>query len=199
MVFENFTYKFGGQYYKQMEGGPIGARLTMCAARLVMMQWAEEYNAIMIEGGVEPELLEIYVDDGRQAGPAFRLGTRWEPASRKLVISEEARNEDIRLEETTNERMARVCLPMMNSLNEDLTFTVEVPEEFKDKRLPTLDTKLWLEKGVIKHTYFEKEMKTPFLLMKRSTISQNQRCEILVNELVRRLSNIDWRTSFCLA
>ena len=41
-VFENFTYKFGGKFYKQMEGGPIGARLTMCAARLVMMQWAED-------------------------------------------------------------------------------------------------------------------------------------------------------------
>ena len=36
-VFENFTYKFGGKFYKQQEGGPIGARLTMCAARLVMM------------------------------------------------------------------------------------------------------------------------------------------------------------------
>ena len=24
--------KFGGKYYEQQEGGPIGARLTMCAA-----------------------------------------------------------------------------------------------------------------------------------------------------------------------
>ena len=34
-------------------------------------------------------------------------------------------------------------------------------------------------------------MKTPFLLMKRSAMSQHQRCAILANELVRRLSNID--------
>ena len=79
MVFENFTYKFGGQAYKQSEGGPIGARLTMCAARLVMMEWAETYNNILGDGGEEPELLEVYVDDGRQAGKVFRKGTRFEP------------------------------------------------------------------------------------------------------------------------
>ena len=68
MVFENFTYKFGGVVYKQSEGGPIGARLTMSAARIVMMDWAEEYNNILSNGDDEPELLEVYVDDGRQAG-----------------------------------------------------------------------------------------------------------------------------------
>ena len=186
-VFENFTYKFGGKFYKQMEGGPIGARLTMCAARLVMMQWAEDYNTILAEGGSEPELLEVYVDDGRQAGAVFRLGTRFDPAMKKLIITEEARREDRILNEEVNVRMARICLPIMNSINEDLTFTVEVGEDFKDRRLPTLDMKMWLEGGLIRHTYFEKEMRTPFLLMKRSAISQHQRCAILANELVRRL------------
>ena len=147
-----------------------------------MMEWAEKYNEILAEGGVEPELLEIYVDDGRQAGAVFRLGTRYDPTSKKMIISEDARMEDITLAEDNNVRMARVCLPLMNSINEDLVFTVEAPEDFPDNRLPTLDTKL---------TYFEKSMKTPFLLMKRSAMSQHQRCAILANELVRRLSNID--------
>ena len=31
----------------------------------------------------------------------------------------------------------------MNTVNEDLVFTVEVGEEFDDKRLPTLDVKMW--------------------------------------------------------
>ena len=155
------------------------------------MQWAEDYNTILTDSGLEPEMLEVYVDDGRQAGPAFKLGTRFDPASKKLIITENARIEDEYLNETANVRIARVCLPVMNAVNEDLVFTVEVGEEFADKRLPTLDVKLWLEDGKIIHTYFEKEMKTPFLLMKRSAISQHQRCSILANELVRRLSNVD--------
>ena len=63
----------------------------MCAARLVMMDWAEEYNNILAEGGIEPELLEVYVYDGRQAGACFKLGTRFDPTSRKMIITDEAR------------------------------------------------------------------------------------------------------------
>ena len=86
----------------------------MSAARLVMMEWVEDYNHILAEGGNEPELLEIYVDDGRQAGAAFRLGTRYDTGKKKMTVTEEARQEDLALGEDTNTRMARVCLPIMN-------------------------------------------------------------------------------------
>ena len=33
-LFDNFCYKFAGHSYLQMSGGPIGARVTMAAARL---------------------------------------------------------------------------------------------------------------------------------------------------------------------
>ena len=42
--------------------------------------------------------------------------------------------------ETNNQRMSRICAPAQNSINEDLEFTQEVPEDFKDNRVPTLDT-----------------------------------------------------------
>ena len=57
--------------------------------------------------------------------------------------------------------MARILLPAMNSINEDLRFTTEVAEEFEDNKLPTLDFKLWMENDMeINHTFFEKSMKT---------------------------------------
>ena len=36
-LFNNFTYKFGGKYYHQQSGGPIGVRATGAAASLVMV------------------------------------------------------------------------------------------------------------------------------------------------------------------
>ena len=36
VLFKNFIYSFGGRLYLQQKGGPIGARVTMCAATLVM-------------------------------------------------------------------------------------------------------------------------------------------------------------------
>ena len=38
-LFEKFTYNFGGKNYLQSKGGPIGARITMACARLVMQDW----------------------------------------------------------------------------------------------------------------------------------------------------------------
>ena len=34
--FSNFIYTLGGEHYIQCSGGPIGARLTMALARLIM-------------------------------------------------------------------------------------------------------------------------------------------------------------------
>ena len=41
------------------------------------------------------------------------------------------------------------------------------------------------------HSYFEKLMKTPYVLMCNSAMSEHQKYSILSNEIIRRLSNID--------
>ena len=38
-MFKTHTYSFGGKYYLQVKGGPIGLRSTCCIARLVMLWW----------------------------------------------------------------------------------------------------------------------------------------------------------------
>ena len=35
-MFSNFCYQWDGKYYLQMSGGPIGARITMSVATLVV-------------------------------------------------------------------------------------------------------------------------------------------------------------------
>ena len=47
-----------------------------------------------------------------------------------------------------------------------------------------------MENGLLKFSYFEKPMKTQLVLMRRSAMGENQRMDILSNELVRRISNI---------
>ena len=94
--------------------------------------------------------------------------------------------------ESTNQRMARICKEAMESINPDLKFTTECQEDFPGERLPTLDFQMWLtEDNKIKHTYFQKHMKTSYVIMERSGTSYHQKFQILSNELVRRLSNID--------
>ena len=86
--------------------------------------------------------------------------------------------------------MARVCLPCMNSINEDLVFTVECTDDFPEKRLPTLDFYLWVVQGIILWSYFDKSMRSQLIKMKRSAQGEQQKMDILSNEMVRRLSNV---------
>ena len=110
---------------------------------------------------------------------------------KKLVsLDEEQYVLDMEQDEPDSMRMTRICLPAMNSVNKNLSFTTEAPEEFKRNRLPTLDFVIWMVDGIIYHSYFEKEMKSQFTIMQRTAMSEHQKMSILSNELVRRLSNI---------
>ena len=118
-------------------------------------------------------LLKVYVDDGRQVTSILRKGMRFCQEEGKFVWREEAEKEDRMKEEQGESKeafMARLCLPAMNGINPDLTFTVETAEEFRGNKLPTLDFKLWVEEEDLtwNHTYFEKEMRTQLLIPERS-------------------------------
>ena len=43
--------------------------------------------------------------------------------------------------------------------------------------------------GLLNHSYFQKSVKTPLVIMEKSAMSHNQRYSILSNEMIRRLSN----------
>ena len=93
-----------------------------------------------------------YVDDGRQSGTTFRRGMRFEKESNIFKFSQEAKDEDDEKDEPGNVRMSRICKDAMNSVSQDLQFTTEAPEDFKESKLPTLDFKLWFVSGIILHT-----------------------------------------------
>ena len=80
---------------------------------------------------------------------------------------------------------------MYSVVNIPTYLPVEVHSDFPNNRLPTLDFFLWPEWWGINHSFFEKEMRTPFLTMQRSAICDHQRYSILANDLVRRLSNVN--------
>ena len=148
VIFENFNYTFGEQTYQQASGGPIGTRVTMAAARLVMQDWGYQVRITLEMAKMELALLSGYVDDVRQGGTSLRLGMRFDIKKWSWTWSEEALREDEDLRETgenRDKRMVRLCLPICNNVNKDLEFTAETSHDFESGRLPTLDFELWLE------------------------------------------------------
>ena len=147
ILWRNYSYKFGGKIYLQRRGGPIGQRPTMAAARLVMNEFMENYREKLVEAKLNVTLLKVYVDDGRQVTSKLRKGMRYCREKREYVWSREAEEEDLEREKKGEDKgsfMARLCLPLMNDINPDLTFTAEVEKDFPNGKLPTLDTELWM-------------------------------------------------------
>ena len=160
-----------------------------------MQDWAKNYKQILENSGIRVMLLAGYVDDGRQLSSCLPMGYRFLEQEKTFEFQEQAEQEDKKRKsqgESTNERMARILLPAMNSINNNLEFTVETPEEFEQERLPTLDFTLWQEQdGTINHSYYQKQVKTPYVIMARSSMSTQQKIQILSNELTRRIGNIN--------
>ena len=51
-VFNTHVYQFGGHYYHQTDGGPIGLRATGALARVVMADWDQQLLTILMENGM---------------------------------------------------------------------------------------------------------------------------------------------------
>ena len=96
-LFENFCYKFSGNTYQQSSGGPIGARGTMAAARIIMSDWGEGWRRIIEEAGVKLPQLDGYVDDVRHRSTSLRFGMRWDDRESKFKWTKEDMEEDKRL------------------------------------------------------------------------------------------------------
>ena len=94
----------------------------------------------------------------------LQKGTRYCNALSKFIMKEECIEEDKDLTReiiTENEFRKAMC-----DVSSDLEFTTETEKEFKNGRLPTLSFELWSEKESVRHSYFEKCMRSQVLTQK---------------------------------
>ena len=119
-VWQNFCYEFGGEIFLQMEGGPIGARLTMACSRLVMQEWGEGYREILDNSGVKTYSQDNYVDDVRQNTDCMVRGARFNPERKRFTWRSDWEKEDEEEDLPDEIRMGKICLEAMNSVCEDL-------------------------------------------------------------------------------
>ena len=95
----------------------------------------------------------------------------------------------------------------MNSIYRNIEVTTEIPENFRDDKLPVLDFKCWvdntkkvytagtgterpIETRRILYTFFEKDMSSKFAIMKTSALPEKTKISSLSNDLMRRMKNV---------
>ena len=76
----------------------------------------------------------------------------------------------------------------MNIIFEFLEFTIETVDDFEDKRLPTLDFKLWVSPdNLVLYTFFVKPTSSNQMIQKDTALPENTK--ILNSEVVWRMQN----------
>ena len=144
-AFSLHLYQFGGKYYHQKDGGPIGIRLAGAVSRIVMGEWGLRMRKILHENDIKCWLDACYVDDVRLVTSILEEGVTWQDKEKKFCKKEGWTIEDEKEDISEERRTARELQKAMNSIFTNIQFTLEIPEEFPEGKLPTLDFKCWLE------------------------------------------------------
>ena len=200
-------YQFGGKIYRQTDGGPIGMRLAGSVARVVMAEWGSRMMSIMKENNIEVWLAACYVDDVRFITSIIEKGVRWEARTRKFARRDDWIEEDLLENASDEKRTATELQKAMNSIFANLQFTTEIPEDFRDGKLPTLDCRIWPEerpqekvgdeeqdrdaarRPKLIYSFFEKEMNSPFCILESSALPSNTKVSSLSQDVIRRMLN----------
>ena len=85
----------------------------MAASRLIMGDFFERYEDILLRAGLTITLLKVYVDDGCQVTSLLRPGMRYRKETNSFEWDQDAEEEDRRQEgEKKDTFMSRLCLPI---------------------------------------------------------------------------------------
>ena len=129
-----------------------------------------------------------YIDDIRLILEAVEAGWRW--TGKKLEFRHEWKDQDEAEEVSDTKKTARVLQAIMNSIDDNLEFTMETHKDFANLRLPTLDTEIWVRKdGVILYSFFEKGVSAKEVMRQNTALSENTKVSSLAQDLIRRMKH----------
>ena len=139
--------------------------------------------------GIKVEDAAKYMDDLRVFLFPLREGWRW--IGSELCWTEDWEREHLTSGSSALERTCELIRQSLNLIYPFLNFTIESEEDFPDRRLPTLDFKLWVrEDNVVLFTFFEKPTSSNQMLHRNTALSENTKMATLNAEVVRRMLNV---------
>ena len=152
------------------------------------------YLNLLKDLNIKVYLYKRYVDDQNSGMKALKPGIRY--VDKKLVVVEEEVENDKSI--PADQRTAAVCREIANTIAPMIQLEEDVPSGHPNGKLPILDLEVWVENGVLTHTFYKKPMASRKVIFARSAGAVSEKRSILVQEGMRRLHNCDpqqpWET-----
>ena len=97
----------------------------------------------------------------------LKLGVRFDEKLKILIFDEKWLIEDEKNGRSAQKRTEEEIRNAMNSVSPDLIFTTETENDFPNGRLPTLSFQMWSESDGLRHSFYEKDMRSQILTHKK--------------------------------
>ena len=208
-IMKNHLYSFANKKKRQGKGGPIGLVLTDATAKIYMTWWDKQVKEEAAREGLDILLYRRYVDD-------INIVARVNVEN----SNEEKESENKITEEQKEKRGMEMFQTIGNNISKAIKLEIDHPSNHKERKMPLLDVKVWLQeyemnaeengnesktdnkeerkKQRIMYEHYRKEMASKMTIHARSALPHNQKRNILTQEVIRILKNcsqeLPWTT-----
>ena len=209
-IMKNHLYSFADKKKKQRKGGPIGLVLTDATAKIYMTWWDKKVKEEAARQGLEILLYRRYVDDINIVAKMTKENSG----------NEEEEEEGEETEKQREEKGMKLFQDIGNKISESIKLETDHPSNHRERKMPLLDVKVWLQDFVtsseedenenteegtgerkikrIMYEHYRKEMASKMTIHARSALPHNQKRNILTQEVIRILKNcsqsLPWET-----
>ena len=185
----NNVYRFGEDIRLQEQGMRIGVKMTGDVAKGVMTRWDKRFLEKLATVMTRPVMYGRYIDDQNVLIEILQKGEKFDPDEGEIVRGDPA-NDNMSDEERTFTAVREIG----NSISDMIQLTVDYPSNNSNGRVPILDLECWVirdENGFQKilYSFYEKPMKSSFVMMRASAVSDSTKRSALTQEAVRRFRN----------
>ena len=185
---DSHLYMWHKEVKEQVDGLPIGLDLTRAVARLIMMDWDQQFLRLAAANNVTYHLYSRYMDDTANGTESLRPGTRWSEEEKRMIVHPHLMEED---EEVPNDmRTTREVAKMGSSISQMIQLTWDCPSNNINGKMALLNTEVWVEDNLVWYEHFRKEMSNPLLMLEISAMPARIKRATLTQEVITIRRNI---------
>ena len=107
-----------------------------------------------------------YVDDILVCLDPLRKGWEYNKVKNKMEYKENVITND-----SDEKRTMKTLMEVADSIDQNIQFTTDSPENHIDGRMPVLDLKVWVSNGKLLHSFYKKEVASEYTILERSAMS----------------------------
>ena len=185
---ENHVYEFKNVIRKQSDGGPIGLTLTGEVADCYMVDWDKKFLDKLKSVGINLIIYLRFKDDITIVTRSLVRGTKWKDG--ELTLDLNKMKDD--MEKSSDLVTMEVIRDIAESVDKMIKFTIDIPENHENGKMPILDVQVKMNKQVenrLDFEFYEKPTRNNKVILKDAAISSSQKRTILTQDCLRRLRN----------